>query len=290
MPHQPITIDFVKSLLKPRPRDAHKYSTCVIICICGSYGMAGAVIFSAKAALRCGAGLVRVFIPNSIYSIVASEVHEAIFHPVKDEALSVTSVDKILSFVKKKDVLLIGPGLGINTDTQALVNCLIENTTTPIILDADGLNALAKKIDTLSERDNSRLIITPHLGEMERLTGISAKEIAQDKPRFAADFSKKYGLITVLKGPDTAVASPTGRVMINTTGNPGMAVGGSGDVLAGMIASLTAQGLESFDAAATGVFLHGLIGDCAAGRLSQTAMLPSDMIDELPEVFSELDL
>jgi len=290
MPHQLITIDFVKSLLKPRSRDAHKYSTGVVICVCGSYGMAGAVIFSAKAALRCGVGIVRVFVPDLIDPIVALAVPEAIFHPVKGETLSVTGADKVLSSIKKKDVLLIGPGLGVNSDTQALVNCLIENTTEPIVLDADGLNALAKQMDILIKRDNSKLIITPHLGEMERLSGISAKEIAQNKSHFAADFSKKYGLITVLKGPDTVVTDPTGRVMVNTTGNPGMAVGGSGDVLAGMIASLVTQGLKPFDAAAAGAFLHGLVGDHAAERLSQTAMLPSDMIDELPRVFGQLEL
>ena len=287
---QQITIDFVKSLLKPRSRDAHKYSVGVVTCVCGSYGMAGALIFSAKAALRCGVGMVRVFVPDLIYPIVAQAVPEAVFHPAKGETLSVIGADTILSSVKKMDTLLVGPGLGVSSDVQTLVNCLIKNATGSIILDADGLNALAKHLDTLTGRDNSKLVITPHLGEMERLTGIPAEVIAQDKPRFAADFSKKYGLITVLKGPDTVVASPTGKVMVNTTGNPGMAVGGSGDVLAGMIASLTTQGLEPFDAAVTGVFLHGLAGDYAARRLSQTAMLPSDMIDELPEIFKELKL
>jgi NAD(P)H-hydrate epimerase len=290
MPYQPITIDFVKSVLKPRPRDTHKYSAGVVTCVCGSYGMGGAVIFSAKAALRCGAGLVRVFLPDSIYPIVASAVPEAVFHPIKGKYLIESCVDEILSVSEKSGALLIGPGLGLAPETQALVSRLIAEAPGPIIQDADGLNALAKHMDTLDSRDNSKLIITPHLGEMERLTGIPAKETVQDKPRYAAEFSKKHGLITVLKGPDTAVADPNGRVMVNTTGNPGMAVGGSGDVLAGMIAALTVQGLEPFDAAAAGVFLHGLAGDTAAKQLSQTAMLPSDMIDELPGIFVELGL
>ena len=290
MVHQPITIDFIKSVLKPRPKDAHKYSTGVVTCVCGSYGMAGAVIFSAKAALRCGAGMVRVFVPDSIYPIVALSVPEAVFIPVKGQTLSVAYGSEIISSVKKNDALVVGPGLGVNSEAQELVNYLLKNTTELIVLDADGLNALANQMDLLTNRDNSKLIITPHLGEMERLTGVPAEEIAKDKPRFAADFSKKHGLITVLKGPNTAVSDRTGKVMVNTTGNPGMAVGGSGDVLTGMIASLATQDLNPFDMSVTGVFLHGLAGDYAAMRLSQTAMLPSDIIAELPNLFIELGL
>ena len=220
---------------------------------------------------------------------MALAVPEAVFFPIKGETLPVSCAEEILASAEEKGVLLVGPGLGRGSKTQELVNYLIENTTKPIILDADGLYALAKQLDLLDKRDNSKLIITPHLGEMHRLMGIPAAEIAQDKPFYAEEFSKKYGLVTVLKGPDTVVANPTGKVMVNTTGNPGMAVGGSGDVLAGMIASLTAQGLVPFDAATVGVYLHGLAGDYAACQLSQTAMLPSDMIDELPRVFKRLE-
>lgn len=177
--------------------------------------------------------------------------------------------------------------MGRNEDTGMLVSALVEESQIPLVIDADGINALASNIDVL-KRAKSTPVLTPHPGEMARLLGCSVLDVQQNRYTCARHFSERYGAVVVLKGANTLVALPDGAVFVNRTGNPGMARGGSGDVLAGMIASFMAQGIAPELAAVCGVYLHGLAGDRCAKRLSQLAMTPSDLIEELPEIFLQL--
>ena len=184
---------------------------------------------------------------------------------------------------------MLGCGLSVCDDTKALVKSFVENCTAPMVLDADALNCIAENPEILKKR-KSDIIITPHPGEMGRLCGITAKEVNADRVDVALSFAKKYGVITVLKGSGTIIASPNGQALLNTTGNSGMATGGSGDVLAGMTAGLLAQGKSAFDCAAAAVYLHGLAGDFAAEKLGKISMLPSDIIDYIAQAFKSSGL
>lgn len=283
----------VKHLLPPRLPSSHKGTYGTLSLICGSYGMAGAAILSTRAALRCGVGLARVLCAASIYPILASSVYEAvysIFPSEKDGKLFRESLSNIISIIKSGTACLAGCGMGNTPDTKALVASLLSETSVPLVLDADALNALSASLYILkatAKRDRP-VILTPHPGEMARLLGCKTPEVQKNRLDIAKSFAKEYGVTLVLKGANTIISSPDGRLAVNITGNPGMARGGSGDVLAGMIASFLAQGLPPFDAATSGVFLHGLAGDRCAARLSRQAMLPSDMIDELPYVFKDI--
>ena len=249
--------------------------------------MAGAAIMAGKAALRCGLGLLKTALPKSIYPIAASAIFESVFFPLEetsDGKISKSNIDFLLCEAKKSSAVLIGGGLSVCNDTEKLVNSFIENCTKPLVLDADALNCVAKNTDIL-KKAKAPIIITPHPGEMARLVKLTPKAVNENRAEIAADFAKEYGVVTVLKGSGTIIASPEGRVMINRTGNSGMATGGSGDVLAGMTGSLLAQGAKPFDAASAAVYLHGLSGDIAAEKLGRISMLPTDLIDEIPQAF-----
>ena len=284
--------NIVKRAVPNRPDNANKGTMGTLLSICGSYGMAGAGILAGKSALRCGVGLEKLAIPKSIYPIAAGSILESVFLPLSetsDGKISRTNIPSLLLEAKKSTAVLLGCGLSVCDDTKALVKSFVENCTAPMVLDADALNCIADNPGILKKR-KSDIIITPHPGEMGRLCGITAKEVNAGRVDVALSFAKKYGVITVLKGSGTIIASPNGQALLNTTGNSGMATGGSGDVLAGMTAGLLAQGKSAFDCAAAAVYLHGLAGDFAAEKLGKISMLPSDIIDCIAQAFKSSGL
>lgn len=279
--------NIVKKAVFDRPDDANKGTLGSLLCICGCFGMAGAAIMAGKSALRCGLGLLKTALPKSIYPIAAGAIFESVFFPLEetpDGKISKNNIDFLLSEAEKSSAVLIGCGLSVCDDTEKLVNSFIENCTKPLVLDADALNCVAKNPDIL-KKAKAPIIITPHPGEMARLVKSTPKEVNQNRAEVATDFAKEYGVVTVLKGAGTIIASPEGRVMINRTGNSGMATGGSGDALAGMTGSLLAQGANPFAAAAAAVYLHGLAGDIAAEKLGRISMLPTDLINEISQAY-----
>ena len=279
------TKQFVLSALPDRPDDAHKGTMGTLLSICGCYGMAGAGILSSMAALRCGVGLLKCALPRSIYPIAASRVLESVYIPLAETADGKISAEN-LSFLLEQSAsaVLLGCGLSVCGDTKKLVTEFVAKCEKPMVLDADALNILAEDPELLKSA-KAPVIITPHPAEMARLCGCTANEVNQSREQTALDFAKRYGVVTVLKGKGTVIASPDGRALLNPTGNSGMATGGSGDVLAGMCGSLLAQGVEAFECAAAAAYLHGFAGDLAAERLGKASMLPSDIISELPNTF-----
>jgi NAD(P)H-hydrate epimerase len=189
--------------------------------------------------------------------------------------------------LEKVDVAAVGPGLSTGDDAKEVVYSIIKGSKVPIVLDADGINLLAEDLSVLKEL-KTQMVITPHPGEMARLLGTTVKEVQEDRVNIARSFSQKYGVITVLKGSRTVIASPEGAIYINTTGNSGMATGGSGDVLTGIIASFIGQGLKPLDAAIAGVYLHGVSGDNIAQRIGEHGLIAGDLIQEIPKVILEI--
>ncbi len=276
--------------LPGRRRDANKGTFGKVLSVCGSRRYAGAAVLAASGAVRIGAGLVMAAFPNDAYPAVAAKLTEPVLLPLpccSDGFFSRAAIEPILAEAKSASVLLIGCGLGQTLGTASVIQEVLPACSCPIVLDADGINLTARNIHEL-ESIGSRTVLTPHPGEFARLLGVSIAEVQADRISSAKAFAKKYNTVLVLKGAGTVVASPE-RVYVNPTGNPGMARGGSGDLLAGMIAGLIAQGMSRFDAAVTAVYLHGFVGDRAAQTLSVHGMTPSDMIALLPEVLSDFE-
>ncbi len=279
--------NFVLRAVGDRPDDAHKGTMGTLLSVCGSYGMAGAAVLSSLAALRSGVGLLKCALPRSVYPIAACRVPESVYLPLRENCDGKTAADNAdFLLVQDADALLMGCGLSVCDDTRALVRRLLLSFERPMLLDADALNCIADDPSVLRQA-KAPVVITPHPAEMGRLLGVTAKEVNADRAKTAREFAARYNVITVLKGAGTVIAAPSGRALLNTTGNSGMATGGSGDVLAGICAALLAQGKAPFNCAAAAVYLHGLAGDLAAKRLGKISMLPSDIIDELPNAFRE---
>lgn len=273
-----------------RPDDSNKGTLGSLLCICGSYGMAGAAIMAGKAALRCGIGLLKIAVPKSIYPVCATNILESVYYPLEETSNGVISsknTDFLLEMCEKSSAVVIGCGLSVCDDAKNLVQSVITNCEKPLVIDADALNCICNKPEILKNL-KAPAIITPHPGEMARLLHSTPKTVNSNRENTAIDFAKKFGVVTVLKGAGTIIASPDGEVYINHTGNSGMATGGSGDVLSGIIGSLLAQGAAPINAAAAGVFLHGTIGDLAAEKLGKISMLPTDMIDMIPKAYLKL--
>ena len=273
-----------------RPDDSNKGTLGSLLCICGSYGMAGAAIMAGKAALRCGIGLLKIAVPKSIYPVCATNILESVYYPLEETSNGVISsknTDFLLEMCEKSSAVVIGCGLSVCDDTKNLVQSVITNCEKPLVIDADALNCICNKPEILKNL-KVPAIITPHPGEMARLLHSTPKTVNSNRENTAIDFAKKFGVVTVLKGAGTIIASPDGEVYINHTGNSGMATGGSGDVLSGIIGSLLAQGASPINAAAAGVFLHGTIGDLAAEKIGKISMLPTDMIDMIPTAYLKL--
>ena len=273
-----------------RPDDSNKGTLGSLLCICGSYGMAGAAIMAGKAALRCGIGLLKIAVPKSIYPVCATNILESVYYPLEETSNGVISsknTDFLLEMCEKSSAVVIGCGLSVCDDTKNLVQSVITNCEKPLVIDADALNCICNKPEFLKNL-KAPAIITPHPGEMARLLHSTPKTVNSNRENTAINFAKKFGVVTVLKGAGTIIASPDGEVYINHTGNSGLATGGSGDVLSGIIGSLLAQGASPINAAAAGVFLHGTIGDLAAEKLGKISMLPTDMIDMIPTAYLKL--
>lgn len=270
----------VLSLLPDRDPWAHKGCFGKILLLCGSRGFTGAAALAARAALRTGAGLVFLGVPESIYGIEAVKLDEPIVFPLPEEdgKLSAAAIPQILGRLPQMDAVLIGPGLGQSDGVFAVVKAVLEHFSGPVVVDADGINVLSTHRDLLRERV-SPTIVTPHDVEFARLGGV----ITEDRASSAAAAARDLGAIVLLKGHRTVI-SDGAECYCNRTGNPGMAVGGSGDVLSGIIVSLLGQGLSPIVAAACGAWLHGAAGDLCAKDLGQYGMLPSDMVEALPRL------
>ncbi|WP_444657794.1 NAD(P)H-hydrate dehydratase [Caproiciproducens sp. R2] len=280
-----------QSLLGPRDPLSNKGNYGRLLCLCGSDGMAGAAVMSAKAAVRCGAGIVDAALPRTIYPIVASQIAEPVFTLLDyapDGTMLPAGRKALKDALSKASACLIGCGLGRGEEMTRIVCGLVSDSQVPLIIDADGINILAENINVL-ETARVPVVLTPHPGEMARLMKTTVKDVQAHRLEYARSFAEKHNVILVLKGAGTLIAEPNGMVHLNPTGNPGMAKGGSGDVLAGMAASFIAQGIDPAAAAVGAVYLHGEAGDRCAKAFSQYAMLPTDMIGMLPGLFLELE-
>ena len=272
--------ELVLSLLPDRNPWGHMGNFGKLLLLCGSRGYTGAAFFAAMGALRSGAGRVFLGVPESIYGIEAVKLNEPVIFPLPDAGgrLSADAVPEILTRLPQMDAVLVGPGLGQSEGTLAVVRVVLEKAECPVVVDADGINVLSAHRDLLRGR-KLPTILTPHDGEFARLGGV----IGEDRMSAAAALAEELGCVVLLKGHETCITDGTDGY-INPTGNPGMAVGGSGDVLAGVITALLGAGLPPLEAAACGAWLHGAAGDRCAAELGQYGMLPTDMLSALPRL------
>jgi NAD(P)H-hydrate epimerase len=277
--------DDAAKLIPPRYRHSHKGTYGRVFVTGASTGMTGAAALAGEAASRVGAGLVTVGVPKSLNPILESKLTEVMSLPLRETdegTLTLDAGSQILEFVvRTRSILAIGPGLSQHPETVALVHNLIRESDCPIVIDADGLNALAKSKELLSSL-RSQTVLTPHPGEMARLIDGTVPEVERDRIGIAQRFAQEHNVTLVLKGAPTVIASGNGAVWINSTGNPGMATGGMGDVLTGVIAGLIAQKTSSHDAAVLGVYLHGLAGDIAAESIGAHGLMARDVLEALP--------
>ena len=275
-----MTHEQVLKILPDRDKEAHKGNFGKILLLCGSRGYTGAAYLAAMGALRSGAGLVFLGVPETIYAIEAVKLNEAIVFPLPDEngALAEAAIPEILGRLSGKDAVLIGPGLGQTKGTLSVVRAVLENAACPVVLDADGINLMAAHKDIVRGR-TAPTILTPHAGEFSRFGG----NLSEERVLAAEKMARDLGCIMLLKGHWTVITDGS-ATYINPTGNPGMAVGGSGDVLAGMITALIGQKIAPLQAAACGAWLHGAAGDLCAAEIGQYGMLPTDMVNVLPRL------
>lgn len=271
----------VRRFLPPRDPNGHKGDFGKLLMICGSVGYTGAPSLAARGALRCGAGMVTLCVPESIYPIVAAKLEEPVIFPMPCDAqgrLSRAAIPALLSRLADCDACLIGCGLGRSEDVRAVVEAVLLASGVPLVLDADGLNAIAGHIDIL-RRTACPVILTPHAGEFQRLGG----KLSLGRLAAAQEMQERTGATLLLKGRHTLIVGED-AAYCNETGNAGMAVGGCGDVLAGMIAALLGQGLAPIHAAALGAYLHGAAGDLCRDALGEISMTPSDLVERLPQI------
>lgn len=277
-----VTDELVRQWLPTMRLESHKGDYGKLLLLCGSKGYTGAAALAAKAALRTGAGLVYLGVPEAVYPILAAKLDEPVVFPLPSNGngrFSHLAAGEIEERLIDKDAVLVGPGIGRCYDTELLVDAVLEHARCPIILDADGINVLEGHIDRL-DRATVPVVLTPHEGEFRRLGG----DLSMGRVAGAKALAEKTGAVIVLKGYRTVTATPDGRVYINSTGNPGMATGGSGDVLSGILACLLGQGMEPGEAAAAAVYLHGSAGDMAEKVMGRRSMLPTDTISALSAI------
>jgi len=281
---QLLTPEGVSTCFQQRASDTHKGKTGHVLILAGSTGKTGAAAMTAMAAMRTGAGLVTLGIPKSLNSIIESQLIEAMTCPLAetpDGMLDDSSFDTIMGLLSDKKSLALGPGLGTSRQTKNIVHRLIRSSTVPLVIDADGLNCLAGNLQVLKDR-KAEIILTPHPGEMARLMDLTPQFIQENRIKCARDFAENFDLIVVLKGARTVIAHPDGKIVINPTGNPGMASGGMGDALTGIIAALIAQGHSPESATHAAVYLHGITADTLAESTGPFGFLASDLIKEIP--------
>ncbi len=282
----------VQGLLPERSSVGHKGTFGHLLVLAGSPGKTGAAALAGHAAARSGCGLVTVATAAAVHDIIEVKLTEAMSCPLTDQngLISLQALEQIEQLLLERQALAIGPGLGQSADLAKLLRQLMVSITVPIVVDADGLNLLAGQLECLSDGVASQLILTPHPGEMARLTGLTVGDIEANRFEVALDFAVEYGVVLLLKGARTIIAAPDGRVNINSTGNSGLASGGSGDVLTGLIGGLLAQGLDGFSAASLGAWLHGRAAELVADLQGNAGMVASDLLDQLPVARHELEL
>ena len=270
-------------LLRKRKADTHKGDYGYVLVVGGSPGLTGAVCLASLSALRIGAGLVTAAIPKTLNPIFETKLTEVMTLPLKDDKgfLSLEDFSGISDILERVDVVAIGPGASRSPSAQMLILKLIKELNKPLVIDADGINALAGNLNVLKKRKTKDIVLTPHLGEFSRISGISIDKIKKNRKSLVKEFALRYNLTLVLKGSGSLISNGQ-ETIENKTGNPGMATAGSGDVLTGMIAALIAQGLNCFEAAKIGTYLHGLAGDLAAKELTQNCLIASDIINYIP--------
>lgn len=281
-----ITPDDVTGMLPGREKGVHKGTMGHLMVIAGSLGKQGAPQMTALAALRSGAGLVTLALPKSIEKGVSLQTMELMSVPLPESesgSIALSAEKGLIEAIEGKRVVAIGPGLSQDPETQELIKRLIVTVSVPLVIDADGINALATDLSILKQKKGP-VILTPHPGEMGRLIGLSAEAVQKDRFNIAAQFAKEWDVILVLKGAHSIISLPGGLLWVNNTGNPGMATAGIGDALTGIIAGCIAQGLSPQDAAILGVYLHGLAGDLAAMKRGEAGLITSDLIDQIPNV------
>jgi len=279
-----------KKLLKKRSKDSHKGDFGHVFILAGSRGLTGAAALCSNAALRSGAGLVTLGIPVSLNLVMSRKLTEVMTFSLaetKEITLSLKAEKEILKKVKASDVVVLGPGLSQYPETQKLINRLILKIDKPMVLDADALNAISKNTRVL-KKIKSKYAVTPHPGEMSRLINKSVEYVKNNRLIVAKKFSRDYNTVVVLKGAGTVVAEQGGKCYINTTGNPGMATAGSGDVLTGIIAGFLSQGLKVFDASVMGVYVHGIAGDFAAKDKGEIGLIAGDILENIPYAIKQM--
>jgi NAD(P)H-hydrate epimerase len=274
----------VRSHFPPREPDAHKGRFGHLLVVAGSLGKTGAAVLAGRAALRSGVGLCTIAAPASQQPIVAGQAPEYMTEAMPETAarsLSLEAKERVLDLARRMDAVALGPGLSLDPETQELARTLIREVERPLVVDADALSALAGHLDLLRHAAGPRAL-TPHPGEMARMLGIGIDAVQADRLEVTRAFSREYGVALALKGAGTVIGGPDGRIAVNPTGNPGLAKGGSGDVLTGIVGALLARGLEPVAALEAGCYLHGLAGDLAAGERGEVAMIAGDVIETLP--------
>ncbi|QZY55764.1 NAD(P)H-hydrate dehydratase [Crassaminicella profunda] len=285
-----ITMDMVREIMPVRNRDTHKGSYGKAYIVAGSTGMTGAAILSCEAALKSGVGIIKMPVPQSLNTIMETRLTEVITVPLpefKKGVVGIRDIEKILKTMEESNVMAIGPGSGRSRELEELLRNILEHTNKPMILDADALNSLANRKEFLN-LIKCPTIMTPHVGEMARLTDLEIDYINNNRIAVATEFAKKWNVVVVLKGARTIVAGPKEEIFINTTGNPGMATAGSGDVLTGIVTGLVAQGIEPLKAAVAGVYIHGKAGDIAAEKFGEYGLVASDILKEIPFAIKEV--
>ncbi len=278
------TATAMAALLPARDPRAHKSSVGRVLVVGGSVGLTGAVALAARAALRAGAGYVQAAIPSSLNDVLEVKLTEEMTLPMPETAertLAIAALEPLLARAAQADVIALGPGLSRHREAAELARRVVAECDRPLVIDADGLNAFEGHTDALMRTPGAR-VLTPHLGEMRRLTGVDPGTLEARRIDAAREWAQRWRSVVVLKGAPTVTASPEGQATVNPTGNPGMATAGMGDVLTGAIAALIAQGLAPYDAARLGVYAHGMAGDLAAGEMGQYGLAAGDALESLP--------
>lgn len=288
-----LTLDIARRMLPVRPADGHKGTFGHLLILGGACGFTGAVKLAAMAGARSGTGLVTAGIPASLAHVVGAGLLEVMTHPLPETngtSFSEAAIEPALAFARDKQAVVLGPGLSRHPETVRFAQAIVRRCPCPLLVDADGLNGLAEDVSVLQEAA-APVVVTPHPGEMARLCGVGTAEIQADRERVARNFAENHGCVVVLKGKGTVVAKPEqgATLYVNTTGNDGLATGGTGDVLSGLIGGLMAQGMAMEDAAALGVFVHGRAGDIAAASKTARGMIAGDVVDALPAAWHELE-
>lgn len=285
-----LTEDDMRGILSPRPVNAHKGNFGHVLVVAGSMGKGGAAAMTSLSCLRAGAGLVTLAVPASVQPIVAEKITEVMTYPLAEtdeKTIALSALETILELSKDKEAVAIGPGLTTHQGTASVVRRLIKEIEVPMVIDADAINALSGHLDILKGR-RSPAVLTPHPGEMGRLTGKNSADVQRDRIGIARAFAMDHGVYLVLKGAHTVIAEPSGNVYLSPTGNPGMATAGTGDALTGILAGLMAQGGDISSAIRLGVYLHGLAGDLAAKEIGMVGMLAGDLIARIPVAIRHL--